>query len=240
MTTNFQAVSAMNVAFGNKRGNYNNIDWADVRRQCLNIFDEYLELLQALGLSKKDIDSLRSFHDIDPSTDFVNQPDVLKVRDAITDIQVFAYGAQHKMGVNGDDDMESVLEGVMSRFIRNYADYEASMIKHGEKGITLTKLEGEYPTAVLRSAADQPDAPKGKFLKSASYKEPVFTDPILAELLDRSYMASGKEARDTMLKDSKLIARGICTVVGGKPTQESFVVEHSNGRHSAFVVPYIE
>jgi hypothetical protein len=29
---------------------------------------------------------------------------------------------------------------------------------------------------VMKSASDQPDAPKGKFLKSASYSEPVLPE----------------------------------------------------------------
>jgi hypothetical protein len=48
---------------------------------------------------------------------------------------------------------------------------------HTMKGVHDVYFEGEYPTMVMKSGSDQPDAPKGKFLKSASYKEPVFLNP---------------------------------------------------------------
>lgn len=97
-----------------------------------------------------------------------------EVRDGLCDIHVFAYGAHHLMGIDADQDMNSVLDGVMTRFIKDEADKQATIAKHAAKGVFEVYFEGEYPVMVMKSAVDQPDAPKGKFLKSASYCEPEF------------------------------------------------------------------
>lgn len=149
--TPFQRVAEMNTAFGNPKGNASNIDWSRLRSQCLNILDEYNELLVAL--SREEIEG---------------------VRDALCDIQVFANGAQHLMGVDGDADMHAVVDGVMTRFIKDEDDLQATILLHKAKGVKDVYFEGQFPKMVMKSAENQPDAPKGKFLKSASYRNTVF------------------------------------------------------------------
>lgn len=175
--TNFQLVSYMNIAFGNPKGDPNNIDWQRVAKQTLNIADELAEVFVAMGADKEKaklaaenfkyiLESLRKQSGRTP---------VLKdVRDGLEDIHVFAYGSHHLMGIDADADMLSVIKGVMTRFIKNDADKEATIKLHAAKGVTEVYFEGEYPEMIMKSAKDQPDAPKGKFLKSASYTEPVF------------------------------------------------------------------
>lgn len=173
LPTNFQTVSAMNAAFGNRRGNATSIDWGRIRKQCLNIADELRELYVALGADPvavtAHVNALKSMaayqaHPVAPDA----------VRDALCDIHVFAYGAHHLMGIDADGDMGAVIDGVMTRFIKDDADKAATIAKHAAAGVTDVYFEGDYPTMVMKSASDQPDAPKGKFLKSASYREPVF------------------------------------------------------------------
>jgi hypothetical protein len=89
---------------------------------------------------------------------------LMKVSDAYADLH----------GFPTQKDMQAVLTGVMTRFIKDEADKIATVAKHKAKGVTMTYFEGMYPTMIMKSAEDQPDAPKGKFLKSASYAEPVF------------------------------------------------------------------
>ncbi len=184
MTTTFQLVSEMNEAFQNPKGDPLNINWTKIQKQCLNIPDEIGELFKAMGGHAKDtvgagfIDAaveefkkrLADSLEIDSEGDI----DVDGVRDALCDIPVFSCGAQHLMGVNGDHDMEVVIGGVMTRFIKDDADKEATIAKHASKGVTEVYFEGSYPKMIMKSAKDQPDAPQGKFLKSASYQEPVF------------------------------------------------------------------
>lgn len=151
--SSFTRVKEMNAAFHNPKGDYNNLDWGGLKEWAKNILDEYIELQEA-----------------------IDNKDPLKTRDALCDIQVFAMGLQNKMGVDGDADMDAVIDGVMTRFIKNWDDLEATVKMHAAKGVTLVYTEGEFPKMVLKSSVDQPDAPKGKFLKSASYQDTVFPD----------------------------------------------------------------
>lgn len=176
--TNFQLVAAMNTAFGNPKGNAFNIDWGRVRKQCLNIPDEFGELMIALGadpiVTKAAVDMLKAA----VSSHTYGPVDPLGARDALCDIHVFGYGAHHLMGIDADPDMRAVLTGVMTRFIKDDADKDATIRKHAAKGVIEVYFEGEYPTMIMKSTSDQPDAPKGKFLKSASYTEPVFPEVV--------------------------------------------------------------
>lgn len=164
----FKLVSNMNAAFGNPKGDprnllplpdvssecethYNGVAWGRVIKQCKNIRDEVDELDTALVL--RDLDD---------------------VRDALCDIIVFALGAYHIMGIDADRDMETVVNAVMTRFVKDPDDLDATINLHWAKGVKNTYTQGEYPTMILKSSEDQPDAPKGKFLKSASYKQPIF------------------------------------------------------------------
>lgn len=175
--TNFQRVSIMNEAFGNSQGDPHNIDWAKVRAQCKNIFDEFIELQKAFGAEEATLAWLKAVRAELDDVEYTGKLDLVKVRDALCDINVFSYGAQHFMGIDGDRDMAAVVGGVMTRFIKDEADEVATIKRHAIKGVTKVYLEGEYPNKILKSAEDQPDAPKGKFLKSASFAEPVFYTP---------------------------------------------------------------
>jgi len=175
--TNFERVSEMNEAFGNPKGNPAQIDIARIRNQMKSILDEYGEFLQ--GIDELETITDRIGNDVLPrnqeQNDLVEYEKILdKVRDAIVDIQVFAYGAQHLMGIDANRDMESVIAGVMTRFCRNEEELQATQEKFAAKGVTETYTVGEFPKMILRSAVDQPDAPKDKFLKSVGYSEPVF------------------------------------------------------------------
>lgn len=189
--SSFELVSTMNTAFGNPKGVPIDINWTRVRKQTLNIGDEFVEMLTALGASNDEEMVLRFMgalnrsketglkaimHALKASVTFTNEPDLEGVRDASRDVVVFADGVHHFMGINADRDMVSVITGVMSRFIKDDADKEATIAKHAAAGVTDVYFEGDYPTMIMKSAKDQPDAPQGKFLKSASYKEAVFYD----------------------------------------------------------------
>lgn len=185
MKTSFQLVSEMNVAFGNPKGDPLNIPWDRVAKQALNIPDEVGEMFIALGGHDKysaTADRIReaasafkaalhvAYHN--PSA----APDLHGVRDASRDVGVFNDGIPHFMGIDGDEDMRTVIRGVMTRFIKDEEDKAATIARHAAKGVTEVYFEGEYPTMIMKSAVDQPDAPRGKFLKSASYKEFPFYD----------------------------------------------------------------
>jgi len=171
--SNFQRVAAMNAAFGNPEGDPKAIDFDRVRKQCLNIADEFGELMIALGADPENMkQAVAQIKDVGAYTS--GQADLTEVRDALCDIHVFAYGAHHFMGIDADDDMDAVVDGVMTRFVKDPADLAATLDMHTDRGIKEFDIFGDYPTVVVKSAEDQPDAPKGKFLKSASYQNTVF------------------------------------------------------------------
>lgn len=175
--TNFERVAEMNEAFGNPKGDPQNIDWAKVRSQCKNIFDEFIELQVALGVDRVTLANLQRARTALNNGTYPGDPDLAQVRDTLCDINVFSYGGHHLMGIDADRDMNAVVDGVMTRFIKDEQDEIATIKKHAEKGVTKVYLEGEYPKRILKSAAEQPDAPRGKFLKSASCRSPIFYKP---------------------------------------------------------------
>jgi len=172
--SNFKRVAAMNAAFGNPKGDPKAIDFDRVRKQCLNIIDELGELMLALGANPYGLGQAVN-HLKDVAGKGKNKDvDLDDVRDALCDIHVFAYGAHHFMGIDADKDMDAVVDGVMTRFVKDAKDLAHTLDMHSAKGVKEFYIEGEFPTVVVKSAEDQPDAPKGKFLKSASYKNTVF------------------------------------------------------------------
>lgn len=176
--TAFQRVAEMNVAFGNNKGDPNNIDWNRVRAQYRNIFDEYCEGLKALGMDETALSFIKTMHTRYTTPMYFMDECInpLEVRDALADQQVFKDGVLHFMGVDGDADMHAVIDGVMTRFVKDDADKTATIALHAAKGVTDVYFEGEYPKMVMKSLRDQPDAPKGKFLKSASYTNTIFPE----------------------------------------------------------------
>jgi len=174
MTSNFRSVAKMNAAFGNPKGTPEAIDWLKIRNQCKSIGHEFAELMVALGAEKEQVRAIVQAID---TLEFKGDVDLGQVRDSLCDVHVFGYGAHHLMGIDADRDMASVVDGVMTRFVKDEADRSATIAKHAAAGVTDVYFVGEFPTMVMKSGSDQPDAPKGKFLKSASYTEPVFYQP---------------------------------------------------------------
>lgn len=160
----FNDVSKMNLAFGNPKGDPNNIDWDRLTAQCVNIAKnvqgqagEVEELYQALEAR-----------------------DSIGVRDALCDIMVFTLGAFHLMGADADSDMKAVFESNMSKFCRNVEELGATMNKYENLDLKVY-AEGVYPFVCVKSAEDQMDRngkhySKGKFLKGVGFQEPAFTD----------------------------------------------------------------
>lgn len=169
-----QKVAMMNIAFNNPKGDPKHINWGVIESQSKSVLDEVGELFVGLGYKKSVIDAL--VHGFKSALTGCEKeaPDLNKVRDANVDICVFAAGSHHLMGVDFDRDGDTVIEGVLTRFVKNAEDLEATLAKHAAAGVTDVTVEGVFPLAIVRSNSDQPDAPKGKFLKSASTTFPTF------------------------------------------------------------------
>lgn len=82
----YERVAQMNIAFGNPKGDPENIDWERLEKQCSNILDEYKELQVAIAVR-----------------------DLTEVRDALCDINVFALGGFHFAGVEIEVDSAALI-----------------------------------------------------------------------------------------------------------------------------------
>lgn len=151
MESNFQRIVKFNEAIGNESGS---IKWENLEKEADMIQSELNEL--RLAIAAKDLDG---------------------VRDALCDIHVFAYGTHHKLGIDADVDMHKVTEALYTRFCRSQIELMRTIAHHRKKGVIEVFIHGEFPWKYIKSAGDYPDAPKGKFLKSVEYKEPIF-DPV--------------------------------------------------------------
>jgi hypothetical protein len=183
----FELVKNMNLAFGNEalpRHDANEYR-ARLLAQCKNIGAEFMEMMEAFGVHARlsitadcadSVDGIASVSNIVTSSPPFPNLDEDEIRDALCDIMVFALGAYHLMDLDADADMKTVVDSVMTRFCKDTGDLLATEAMYKQKGVRYT-IHGEYPRVYLRSAEDQqmPEYPKGKFLKSASYRKPLLT-----------------------------------------------------------------
>jgi hypothetical protein len=171
----FQYVKNMNEAFGNPEGSPHYINWERLRSQCKNIKSEQEEAMSAIALNNVD-----------------------EVRDALCDIMVFTLGAYHFMGLEADDDMVAVLDGVMTRFCATQQELDDTADKYAKLGVDYT-VHGAFPRVYLKSARNHSaegatdEYPKGKFLKSVGYRLAVL--PPLPENLNPSTVGDMQNER---------------------------------------------
>jgi hypothetical protein len=154
----FEQVVTMNEAFGNPKGNPDEIDFSRLSKQCNNILDEYEELMGALS-----------------------SENITQIRDALCDIMVFSLGAFHLMGINANADMNAVFNSNMSKFCKTKEAMDLTKAKYSALGVPWYE-EGNKHGNYLKCAEDFTDANgnqyrKGKFLKGVEFKEPTFPDP---------------------------------------------------------------
>jgi len=168
----FGDVVDMNEAFGNPKGDPHSINGKKLFNQCKNIGDEFIELMNAFGWECEIKLTPRAPHPHDIRTP-QGDAQIIAIRDALCDINVFSLGAHHFTGYDARIDMRAVYESNMSKFVKNISDEVQTRAKFDAAGVQYT-IDGEYPRVVFRSAFDQPDMPAGKFLKSASTFKPVF------------------------------------------------------------------
>lgn len=175
MPSSFEKVTRWNQAIGNPVGSPDTFSVKKLSKQLLSIPDELGETFIAMGADETRVKALVTVFKAGlAALDFPNEMNIDGVRDGLIDQHVFLYGGHHIIGVNADEDMESVIQGLYTRFIKNEEDEIATIKKHAANGIVDVYFEGEYPVKCMKSGSDQPDAPTGKFLKSASFTEPKF------------------------------------------------------------------
>lgn len=180
----FEYTKLMNCAFGNSEGNPadytapgNDTAWARLQKQCENIG----------GALSTGGDIVSHVHGTYTGGEIAGEVlelllaiqarDIVKVRDSLCDIMVFALGGFHIAGFDADADMEAVLDGVMTRFCRDQEELDATVAHWADKGVQHVYTEGVFPRMCVKVSFDQVSNtgerfPRGKFLKSVGYKEP--------------------------------------------------------------------
>lgn len=158
MSDMFDAVSSLNEAFGNPKGDPNNPNWESLKNQAKNILDEYEELMVD-GIAAKNVE---------------------EVRDAICDILVFTLGLGHMAGVPVDEDMNAVDESNRSKFCCDQEEVDATVAKYQALGVEVY-VDGEFPLKRVKSSKEQTGNDgnvyrANKMLKSIYFEEPVFKD----------------------------------------------------------------
>lgn len=156
MSSMFEDVSSLNVAFGNMQGDPNDPKWELLEAQAKNILDEYNELME----------------------DGIGPKNMKEVRDAICDILVFTLGLAHMAGVPVEQDMKMVDHSNRTKFCANEEQLKLTVGKYMKLGVE-TYVDGEFPMKRVKSTKHQFDVDGKeyqayKMLKSVSFVEPVF------------------------------------------------------------------
>lgn len=121
--------------------------------------------------------------------------DIEETRDGIIDVLFTVYGLAHRLGMNADDDWDTMMTSQMSKFDVSEDDALETKEKYHRKGMATVTVDRFHPLTgerlyVTLSSKDQMDdkgryCPKGKWLKSYKFLEPDYPalpDETLAKL----------------------------------------------------------
>lgn len=143
----------------------------------LNLFDEYVELLEASGVPHVECEMIKAFMQTSIRNLTQSKQDIVEMADALGDIVVVAFGMAIEMGVD--------LNGVLAEIMR------ANMSKLDENGKPLINQcsRGDCEQPCMESTHwPKPDDPHGKVLKASGYEPPnivkVLRDQIPVEELE--------------------------------------------------------
>lgn len=116
-------------------------------------------------------------------TDAIDMRDIHETRDGIGDVLFTVYGLAHRLGLNALEDLQSVISSNWSKFDTTEEDAEKTKHKYlawgVESEVRRYAMSSSFHYYVLVSAFDQKGTdgknyPKGKYLKSWRFQEPVF------------------------------------------------------------------
>ena len=204
--TMYQAVRAMNVAFGNATFGplpFNSLTSPEERKAAWERLEKQCWAIGGNG-NQEVHGELKELHDA------LAERNITKVRDALCDLMVFILGAYHFTDYDAEQDMQCVLDGVMTRFCRDEAELKATIAKYDAMGVA-TYHGGSFPYVWVKSYSDQTDVggehyPKGKFLKSVGFKEPTFFEhpEVLRTVESRSRTFIGSNVTAEMGKEREI------------------------------------
>ncbi|AFX93550.1 MazG-like pyrophosphatase [Serratia phage phiMAM1] len=191
MKTTFEKVSALNLAFGNSKGDVLNPDPATVLKQAALCLEEAVEMIQegfpgvklVLGVDAKG----RQVVTLDKSA-WDGQVDLVQVLDAQGDMTTVNDGVAHIVGVDGNRVYDIVDASNRTKFIRCQEEVAPALQYYFDKGFNRGDLylEGDFPEMCIKVTADITVQgkfyPRDKFLKNvATFKEPDFSEILAGE-----------------------------------------------------------
>ena len=179
MKTTFEKVTALNLAFGNAKGDLNNPDVKAIRKQAMLCLEEAIEMVEAAHPGTK---VKWSFDNKGAHKDSV---DLVALLDAQGDLTTVNDGVAHVAGFDGNACYDLVHESNMSKFISSEGDKIKALAYYYDLGFQPDDLylHGNYPTMCIKVKRDiklnGKFYPEGKFLKNMV----TFTEPDFSQLL---------------------------------------------------------
>lgn len=176
MQTTFEKVAALNLAFGNEKGDLANPNVKAIRKQAMLCLEEAIELVEAAHPGMKVV------WDLNGDTDETSV-DMVGIMDAQGDLTTVNDGVAHVAGFDGNACYDLVHESNMSKFISSEEDKIKALAYYYEFGFQPDDLylHGSYPTMCIKVRRDirlnGKFYPEGKFLKNmVTFKEPDFSN----------------------------------------------------------------
>ena len=179
MKTTFEKVTALNLAFGNAKGDLNNPNVKAIRKQAMLCLEEAIEMVEAAYPGK------RVTWDWHPDYNGEAGVDLVALMDAQGDLTTVNDGVAHVVGFNGNACYDLVHESNMSKFISSEGDKIKALAYYYDQGFQPDDLylHGEYPAMCIKVKRDiklnGKFYPEGKFLKNMV----TFTEPDFSQLL---------------------------------------------------------
>ncbi|ASZ78855.1 nucleoside triphosphate pyrophosphohydrolase [Serratia phage 2050H1] len=186
MKTTFEKVSALNLAFGNEKGDVLNPVAGNILKQATLCLEEAVEMIQegfpgvelVLSVDHKG----RQVISLDKSK-WDNQVNLVQVLDAQGDMTTVNDGVAHIIGVDGNRVYDIVDASNRTKFIRCQEEVAPALQYYFDKGFNRGDLylEGDFPEMCIKVTADITVQgkyyPRDKFLKNmATFQEPDFSE----------------------------------------------------------------
>lgn len=176
MQTTFEKVAALNLTFGNEKGDLANPNVKAIRKQAMLCLEEATELVEAAFPGMKVVCQVTGVTD-------ETSIDMVALMDAQGDLTTVNDGVAHVAGFDGNACYDLVHESNMSKFIASEEDKIKALAYYYEIGFQPDDLylHGNYPTMCIKVRRDiklnGKFYPEGKFLKNmVTFKEPDFSN----------------------------------------------------------------
>lgn len=176
MQTTFEKVTALNLAFGNAKGDLSNPNVKAIRKQALLCLEEAIEMVEAAHPGKKVMWGWNPEYNGEAGVDLVG------LLDAQGDLTTVNDGIAHVAGFNGNAVYQLVHDSNMSKFISQEEDKVKALSYYYDLGFQPDDLylHGDYPTMCIKVKRNiklnGKLYPEGKFLKNmVTFKEPDFS-----------------------------------------------------------------